>query len=131
LPVIRRKFVTRRDIEAHPERLYVFGDNLQRRGLGGQAAECRGASNAVGIPTKRAPSMDDAAFFTDGDFERVKPEIDSALEQLAAHLAKGGEVVIPSDGIGTGLANLPRRAPRIWQYIDWNLSQLERGPVKE
>ena len=109
------KRYTRSEIRANPDTLYVFGDNLLQRGLGGQAKECRGEPNAVGIPTKRAPSMADSAFLSDADYDMVKPFIQSAFRRLAAH---GGDIVWPADGVGTGLAQLPQRAPLIATFID-------------
>ena len=43
MPILRIKRFVREDLQAHPERLYVFGDNFQQRGLGGLAAACCGA----------------------------------------------------------------------------------------
>jgi hypothetical protein len=109
---------TRAMIRANPKTLYVFGDNMARTGLGGQARECRGEPNAVGIPTKWRPTMDNAAFFRDSDLPKVTPRIQQAFRRLAAHLAEGGTVVWPSDGVGTGLARLPQCAPTIHAYIN-------------
>lgn len=109
------KRYTRAEIRATPGTLYVFGDNLIQRGMGGQAKECRGEPNAVGIPTKRAPSMSEGSFLNDDDFDRVKPIIQDAFRRLAAH---HGDIVWPHDGVGTGLAQLPRRAPKIAAFID-------------
>ena len=55
--------ITRADLRANPDTLYVFGDNMRRRGMGGQAAEMRGEPNAVGIPTKWRPSRTEWDFF--------------------------------------------------------------------
>jgi hypothetical protein len=105
------------DARTHPSTLFVFGDNMARKGLGGQAREMRGEPNAVGIPTKWLPSLAAGAYFSDEDLERVKPSLDEAFDKLEAHLAAGGDVVWPDDGIGTGLAELPSRAPAIHAYI--------------
>lgn len=120
-----RKRITRQMLRDEPEKLFVFGDNLERRGLGGQAREMRGEPNAVGIPTKRSPSMVDGSFFTNDDFYVVRTEIDPAMAKLAAHLLAGGTVVWPADGIGTGLADLPRRAPWIWTYLEHHRADLD------
>ncbi|KKL05458.1 hypothetical protein LCGC14_2605850, partial [marine sediment metagenome] len=53
-----RDHITRQMLRDEPDTLFVFGDNMQRRGLGGQAFAMRGEPNAVGIPTKIFPSMD-------------------------------------------------------------------------
>lgn len=106
-------FITRNDLRMNPDWLFVFGDNLQRRGRGGQAREMRGEPNAVGIPTKRAPSMDRRAFFSDADYAEVEPFVSEAFERIEEHLALNKIVVLPTKGIGTGLALLEFHAPEI------------------
>ena len=46
------------------------------------------------------------------------------MNKLAKHLAEGGSVAIPQDGLGTGLSELPKRAPAIQAYIDTWISKL-------
>lgn len=108
----------RAEIQANPHRLFIFGDNMARAGFGGQAKEARGEPNAVGIPTKWSPAMTPDSFFTDEDFDEVKPVIDAAFERISQHMDGGGTVVWPTDGVGTGLAQLAERAPRIFEYIE-------------
>ncbi len=86
----------REQIKAASDTLYIFGDNFERKGFGGQAAEARGEPNAVGIPTKRAPSMRPDAFLTDVDLARLQAEARPALDRLRRHLDAGGDVVMPS-----------------------------------
>lgn len=125
-----RVFVVKRydraTIRANPNILYVFGDNWAGTGRGGQAAACRDEPNAVGIPTKWRPSMDEAAFFTDADLEAVRPRIQAAFRRLDMHLADGGYVCWPRDGVGTGLAQLPTRAPAIAEFIERRRQHLEK-----
>lgn len=111
-------------ITDRPDWLFAFGDNLQKTGRGGQAAVCRDLRNCVGIPTKAAPSREEEAYFTDEDFDTVQPEIDGAFDVLDTHLRFGGTVAWPESGIGTGLAELPTRAPKIHKYIQEKLSKL-------
>jgi hypothetical protein len=125
MPIIKSKWTVRADLRNNPEHLFVFGDNMVRKGFGGQAMEMRGEPNAIGVPTKWAPSMSPSAFLTEADLERVKPEIDKAFERLRAHLAGGGTVVLPRDGIGTGLAQLESRAPSIAALIQAHIEALE------
>jgi hypothetical protein len=105
-------------MRSQPGTLFVFGDNIACKGYGGQAREMRGEPNAVGIPTKWKPFIDENAYFTNADFDRVKPAIDAQLWKIAEHLKRGGDVVWPSHGIGTGFAELNIRAPRIFTYIE-------------
>ncbi|AJD54446.1 hypothetical protein SAMN02744133_108175 [Thalassospira xiamenensis M-5 = DSM 17429] len=105
--------ITRQMLRDNSDTLFVFGDNLIRRGLGGQAREMRGEPNAVGIPTKRLPSMEPEAFFTDHDFETWREHSAKDWGRLLSHVKRGGRIVIPAAGIGTGLARLEENAPKI------------------
>ena len=114
--------ITRALLRANPSTLFVFGDNLRRRGLGGQAAQMRGEPNAVGLPTKRAPTTRPEAYLSDADLAAIQAAAAADIDRLRRHLASGGHVVWPAAGIGTGRADLPRRAPAIF---DWYASILE------
>lgn len=123
--VLRKKYITRSDLKKNIHALFVFGDNMAREGYGGQAASMRGEPNAVGIPTKWVPMRTPGSFFCDNDFDRIKITIDFEIAKLRRHIECGGNVIIPSDGIGTGLADLPNKAPRIFEYIQAQLVSLE------
>lgn len=58
------KILSTQLVRAHPEKIYIYGDNLKAFGKGGQAV-IRDEPNAFGIPTKRYPSWDEWAFFSD------------------------------------------------------------------
>lgn len=120
-----RKYITRSMLSSERSTLFVFGDNIERKGRGGQAKEMRGELNAVGIPTKRSPAMSSIAFFTDRDFEEWRQASLSDWRRLFAHAKDGGKIVWPADGIGTGLARLQECAPTIAAAIDRNLAALE------
>lgn len=124
--VLTAKRYVRSDIQRRPDMLFVFGDNMTTLGRGGQAKECRGEPNAVGIPTKWYPDMTEASFFCDDDLPKVAFRIKAAFRQLDAHLASGRDVVWPADGIGTGLAQLTQRAPAIAAYIERCRQHLNR-----
>jgi hypothetical protein len=111
-----------------PGTLFVFGDNLQRTGFGGQAAEMRGEPNAVGIPTKIRPQNTEGSFFSDADYGKVIPIIDAAFSTLEQHLERGGDVVFPADGIGTGRARLASMAPRINAHVLSRVARLQGTP---
>lgn len=119
--VHRQYYITRADLRQHPDRLYVFGDNLAGRGLGGQAREMRGEPNAVGIPTKRSPFV----YLCDDDLSQVREVTARSMARLINHLARGGDVVLPAAGVGTGLAELQRRSPACWTFIQQTMTALE------
>lgn len=120
-PVIRRQM-----LKDAPDVLFVFGDNLRRIGMGGQAAEMRGEPNAVGIPTKVAPSMAPDAFFTDADLPKALDAFAESFARLEAHLRAGGTIVVPEAGIGTGRAQLEQRAPKIHTVLTRAMNALDR-----
>lgn len=124
MPVIFQERIERHHLRARPDVLFVFGDNEARKGMGGQAAACRGEPNAVGIATKRAPSMAESAFWSDADFKRCAAIIDKDMEPLFTHVLAGGTVVFPRAGIGTGLSQLPQRAPSLMEHIRMRVREL-------
>lgn len=112
------KKYTRAYIKAHPDWLFVFGDNMMRQGLGGQAAEARGEPNAIGIATKRKPSMEPSAFLSDSDHDEWFVAEQPTMRRLMEASKSGRTIIWPLDGIGTGLARLETHAPLIWADID-------------
>jgi hypothetical protein len=123
--VERMRFISREYVRANPDKIFLFGDNLEQRGFGGQAAAMRGEPNAIGIPTKRSPSYSKKAFFTDNEFEHNKAVIDAAFAKLAKAVSYATRViVIPANGLGTGRAELDKRAPVTFAYLQTRLAEL-------
>ena len=110
-----RDWITRAMLRAEPYTLFVFGDNMERRGLGGQAEQMRGEPNAVGLPTKWSPDMRPSAFFTDVDMPRWLREATPEFVRLFAH---PGRVVWPRAGVGTGYSRLQENAPAIREVLE-------------
>jgi len=104
-------------------KLFVFGDNDQRMGFGGQAKEMRGEPNAVGIRVKKAPSMDENSFYNDDEYILNTQKITQDLNHLAA-IAKNKIIVFPEDGVGTGMAMLNQKAPQTFNYLTTMLDQV-------
>ncbi len=119
----RMEFISREDVRANPDKIFLFGDNLLKTGYGGQARAMRGEPNAVGIPTKKKPSNTPDSFFSDREIETNKAAIHRAFE-LVESLDEGTVIVIPSAGLGTGLADLPARAPKTLLYLEGRISAL-------
>lgn len=105
-------------LRANPDKVYVFGDNMIRKGYGGQAI-IRDEPNAFGISTKRYPSMKSGAFYADRDDELER--LDDDLSKLWSLLKSGRTVVFPCDGVGTGLAKLEVNSPVIWRELHYTL----------
>jgi hypothetical protein len=120
---IRQKIVSRADLRANPDVLYVFGDNEERWGLGGQAKEMRGELNAVGVATLKSPGE----FWHYNDNPRQCAVIDADMAPLFEAAAAGRVIVFPLDGIGTGLADLERRSAMTFAHLVQRISELERA----
>lgn len=97
----------------YPYSIFVFGDNLDRSGRGGQAI-IRYEPNAFGVPTKRFATMHDSAFFSDSECERQ--HVLMSLRELWG-MAKHRDIVFPSAGLGTGLAKMPEKSPLIFSEM--------------
>lgn len=122
MPVLFQKMVDREDLRRNAQVLYVFGDNVQRVGFGGQARSMRGERNSVGVATKYSPRH---CFGEDpAEVEAQNRIIDKDMKPLFEKVKQGGIVVWPTDGIGTGLADLPRVAPSTFAYLNQKLAAL-------
>ena len=100
-------------------KLYIFGDNLVRVGKAGQA-QIRDEFNATGLATKSRPTMEPNAFFTDEAEEFFKNQIAKDLIKIKQRLNNNinfDTIVFPIDGLGTGLSELPTRAPNVYKYL--------------
>lgn len=115
--------ITRAEVQANPDTLYLFGDNCMRKGYGGQAKEMRDEPNTHGIATKHVPNNIDSSFMTDDSLNTNKyiitRDIDFAIIKYISGPYK--HLVIPP--IGTGLARLPEKAPETYK---WLVSELDR-----
>ena len=129
------EYYTAELLRKYSQYTFVFGDNIQRIGKGGQAI-IRDEPNVIGIPTKATPGI----FFVDYKMEPVlkeghmswnafKKTIDEDLQKVEDKLALGETVVVPMDFIGTGLAALPEKAPGLLFYLyhRFNLMMLLYG----
>jgi len=108
-------------LRKHKDKVFVFGDNLIRKGKGGQAI-IRDEPNAIGIPTKKLPSMSNDAFFSDKEFSKNKIAIDNAINKIP----KNKILVVPKDGLGTGRAKLKQKAPQTYFYLIEKLRELKK-----
>lgn len=100
----------------HRSAIFVFGDNLLRRGKKGQAV-IRDEPNAFGIATKVKPSTTDDSYFNDAD-ERHKEAIIMDIERLVKLRSSGKYIVFPKAGIGTGLSKMPEKCPRLFALLN-------------
>ena len=106
-----------RQCQHNPNTLYIFGDNVMRAGKGGQAI-IRDCQNSFGIVTKWAPGKLPRDYFS--DFDTSLNHIKYDLIQLKDYLKDTiiDTVVFPADGLGTGLSDLPNKAPDTYKEMN-------------
>ena len=124
------KIVLRSELKANPTTLYLFGDNDIRKGLGGQAKEMRGESNAIGVSTKKLPARGEEAYKSDTELEKNKEIITNDINKAIAewNTGKYNKLIIPQ--MGVGLAELPTRAPETYKFLQQELKRLEDQVTK-
>lgn len=118
MPIKFVKLYTPELLKENPDQFFVFGDNYEEKGKGGQAKVCRDADNAIGVPTKKAPNNLPASYLTDADYKEWLEHFKGPASLILALLSKKVVVNFPEDGLGTGLAKLPERAPKILNHIN-------------
>ena len=101
LRVRRQTWITRNDLKANRDVIYVYGDNVKREGRRGLAREMRGERNAHAISVSWGP-FDPFLLET---LDEAKQEIDRDLAALAARDAPF--VIWPMAGIVPEFLTMP------------------------
>jgi len=126
MPIVYQTRINRQDLKLNPDVLYVFGDNDQRRGYGGLAAAVRGEPNAVGVRTKKAPTMAPGAFYSDSEKGKHVSAMAADLLPVEEHLQQGNIVVFPSSPLGSGFAKLEELAPETYHQLQVMVETLKK-----
>ena len=115
------------DVRNNPNKLFVYGDNNIKIGRGGQAI-IRDEGNTIGIPTKKLPNNDSKSYYIDLEIEDNKNHIDTAVNNLLKKFMNDQYeiLVFPEDGLGTGLAKLPEKAPETFKYLQRKIKTLKK-----
>ena len=113
--VVQETWYSIEQCKANPRSIYVFGDNLLRVGEAGQAS-IRSCNNAIGIATKKKPSMLKSSFFSDKEYDKLEPFLKKEMDKIVDIMFSGNvdTLVFPKDGLGTGLSKLPQMAPKVF-----------------
>lgn len=120
---------TRQDVASQTSKVFLFGDNTNDRVNTHYVptmtqAVIRGLDNAIGIDTKKDRGTSEDSYFTDEDFDTFKAQVDEAIQKA---IDSSKTIVIPEGGIGTGKAQLEKRAPKLFSYLQDKLSSLRES----
>lgn len=96
-----RKYVDEEFLRNNPDCIFVFGDNLERRGKGG-AAMLRDEPNTYGFITKKRPMNADSAFYHPSEYREV---YEAEITKLEEEVAKNPDSCYLISKVGAGLAN--------------------------
>lgn len=122
---LQKEWYEREKVKADACAVYLFGENYRQDGTkyvpAATQAVIRGLPNAIGIPTKNDPGTGDFAYLTDKQFGQFKK---STIRAITKAMKSGKVIVIPGDGIGTGAAQLSRRAPMCAAFLSGALNTL-------
>ena len=127
-------FWTVDDAKNNQDSLFIYGDNDIHLGNKGQAI-IRGEFNTAGIPTKKTPHSYSYAYYNDDDYDRNCSNITKAIQDIKKKIlvSKYKFLILPSNGLGTGLAKLPEKAPKTYAFLQQSIGQLIKDvsiPVK-
>lgn len=125
-PIIMHEYYTPQMCKDNPSLLFVYGDNLLRTGKAGQAC-IRDEPNTYGIATKVRPSTTSSSYFSDFNKAhafRMVHDIHKLHALLRSPHHTYTHVVFPAAGLGTGLSQLPARAPRTYELLKYELLSL-------
>lgn len=102
-----------------PDATFVYGDNFKRYGRGRFAGQAviRDMPNALGLAVKHEPKRDPGSYLSDGDMQKFMQELHEVHDIIAPRLRAGATVYWPADGLGTGLAEMPRHAPLLYKKL--------------
>ena len=93
--------ITNQFLNNNPDALFVFGDNLIRKGYGG-AAVLRDHPQAIGFVTKKFPDNRDTSFYDPAEYESL---FFQELKKLENEIESKPDKTFYISQLGGGLAN--------------------------
>ena len=101
--------ITKEYLLRNPDHIFVFGDNITRKGMGG-AAKLRYLENTYGFITKKYPNNYDSSFYRPDEYQKV---FDIEFGKLFAAITNNKDKTYLISKLGSGLAN----KYNIWEQI--------------
>lgn len=101
--------ITKEYLLNNPKHIFVFGDNLLRKGKGG-AAILRDLPNTYGFITKKAPNNRDESFYRVNEYREI---FAAEMARLTEEISKHPDNTYLISKLGAGLAN----RYKIWENV--------------
>ena len=108
------------DTKAHPNKLYVFGENQKQqysRSAGGGQACIRPLDNTYGFCTL----YNIGSYWTDDSYSKNLVSIERDIFELKERSKHYDAIVFPYSGLGTGRANMQKSCPLTFLYLSMRL----------
>ena len=105
------------DVMKSSNKFFVFGDNCERWGKGGQAI-IRDLKNTIGLRTKKKPDNLSSSFFNDLQYEDNCKIILQDILTIKEKSLLDIDIVLSKNGYGTGLARMSEKSPETFNYLN-------------
>lgn len=121
LILVSRKFSVEQ-CRVNFDTLFIYGDNLERVGMGGQAI-IREQKNSLGFATKKAPSSGKDDYFTDEEYDTNCKIIEEEIVKIKKYADEYDykAIAFPWAGLGVGLSNMQQKCPKTFCYMTMRL----------
>ncbi|MBT6047694.1 MAG: hypothetical protein HOG49_12815 [Candidatus Scalindua sp.] len=106
------RIITEEYLIENPTHIFVFGDNLLRKGKKG-ASELRDLPNVLGFITKKYPNYKDSSYYHPEEYKTV---FENEFDMLTAMIQVKHDNIFLISKLGSGLAN----KYGIWEKIICN-----------
>ena len=136
---LTKKF-TRESVKKNKDKLFVFGENDECFSVGEKwrkdeeideddecyqlstQAQIRGEPNAAPIVTISRKGASDKELKS-----MMKRDVEAILKEMKS--GKYKDLVLSSQLVGTGVAQLPKKKPEVWKFLQEQLARLKSGGV--
>lgn len=117
--IVEKNWYSEKMCNDNPQNLYIFGENQVQQKTnhkGGGQAVIRPCKNSFGFCTKESITF----FWNDQNYSYHINQIEKDIKELK-ELSKKYTLVFPYNGLGTGLSQLPQKAPKTFLYLSKRL----------
>lgn len=112
----KQRYFERSSTKLDSDMLYIFGENEKQQwsnSIGGGQAQIRGLNNTFGFPTLKSIGK----YWTDEEYSENVVKIEDSIQYIKKAVGLYNGLVFPSNGLGTGRANMQKECPKTFLYL--------------